>query len=1018
MLNSWFRVISALLIMFACYTAYAIMIVPWIEPSEKPDIVDPTTRPPTPDKMKMLLANWFEPGDWELDLPKVFETKQGMLIFDDYQPRENGYVELRPCSMVFLSNEPNISEEDRIRRAVILQAPEGALLRFDPPLEFSSGKSGRFVGGELLGEVDIRSGQRLPGPEDDLHVKTRDVVMTETDVMTPHQLSFSLGGHHGSGLGVHIRLDSTTGGEGVDVRGVQAFTLERQVFFHLQPTGQGDIFPGADDKNKPTNAAAAGPPGIAAAPPSKAAPSPPVEIHSSGPFTFDFTANTALFRKDVDVQRLHPDGTCDTMTGDQLKVYFASRVPPPGSAAADKPAGDGKSVSMAGKQLDPTRVELVGEPVTIRAPANDLQARAQFVEHDLPTRETHLRDAIEVIVRTSDRELRAPELFIQPAESGSYGTFRAVGRGRFDGRSLDDPKQLLHAEWTSHVHFRPYEDRHVLSVYGGAKVESAEKGSLTGDEIHLWLKEVPKAAQVAAAPEQKPQTELAPDRLLALGNVDIRSPQLVGKVQRMEAWFEHEPPPGGLVRKVGFRGEQLAQAPVQFAPAVFPEAAAPGAIVPLPVNGPPPVQQFHIDGEILRLQVAVVEKEMQVREVVVEKNVQLIETQTKKPDDKPLKITGDLLHVVQPNKQESYVTIVGAPAYVEAQEMTVTGGKMTLHRPTPDVNRTAVEGQGVLTMPVERDLQGNATAVPETLHLTWQGGMTFDGTVAEFDRGVEGRMTSQFLRTDRLKVTFDGPVNGAEKRGDQKPQIAHVDCYEGVFIESRTLAPDGNMTAVDRILARTLSLDQKSGDFTADGPGEVTSIRLGTAGKPTMPGGTEPAANVPPAQPAAAAAPAKTTINFLHVKFARNVVGNNQRREMTFHNQVQTVYGPVPDWSSRIDSDRPESWLPQTVAINCDRMQVMARPDPNTKADSYDLVAEGNTLAEGTNFTARAPRLTYAQAKDLLVIEGDGRTDAVLYHQDHEGGPRSDTSARRFMVWPSTNRVQIDGATFLELTPK
>jgi hypothetical protein len=139
---------------------------------------------------------------------------------------------------------------------------------------------------------------------------------------------------------------------------------------------------------------------------------------------------------------------------------------------------------------------------------------------------------------------------------------------------------------------------------------------------------------------------------------------------------------------------------------------------------------------------------------------------------------------------------------------------------------------------------------------------------------------------------------------------------------------------------------------------------------------------------------------------------------MTFHNQVRTLYGPVPDWTGTINPDRPEMWLPQTVAINCDQMQVTARTDPNTKTDSYDLVAEGNTLTEGSNFTARAPRLTYAQAKDLLVIEGDGRTDAVLYQQDHNGGNRSDTSARRFMIWPSTNRVQIDGATFLELTPK
>jgi hypothetical protein len=441
-------------------------------------------------------------------------------------------------------------------------------------------------------------------------------------------------------------------------------------------------------------------------------------------------------------------------------------------------------------------------------------------------------------------------------------------------------------------------------------------------------------------------------------------------------------------------------------------AANPAAAAP-PVAAPPPDRQFRIDGEVLRLQVAVVDREMQVREAVVEKNVRLVETKTAKPDERPLSIQGDLLHVIQPTPDQSYVEVTGAPAFVEAQQLTISGGKLTLRRPTPDENRMAVEGQGVLTMPVDRDLEGKPMPGRETLHLSWQGGMTFDGQVAEFDRGVEGRLTSQYLRTDRMKVAFDRALGAAKSRPDEQPQIRQVDCFDGVFIESRTLAPDGNLAAVDRLSARNLSLDQQTGDFAADGPeGEVTSIRRGTAGKPELPGRPQPQPNVAPA-----ADPSSATINYLNVTFHHNLTGNNTRREMTFHNQVKTLYGPVPDWTTPINRDRPERWLPQTVLIDCDQLQVFARSDVQTGLDSYDLVAEGNTLVEGTNFTARAPRLTYAQAKDLLVVEGDARTDARLYHQQAPGKPRSDTSARRFMVWPSTNRVQVDGAAFLELAP-
>jgi hypothetical protein len=1030
-----FRIAAAFLATAGCYTVYAAAIVPLIEPSArpKPILTAGPLGPTSLERQREMLAQWFAPDDWEMDKPSVFETQQGMLLFKDYDTRENGFIEIRPCSMVFLSNDPQAADEDRRRRAFVLRAPQGALLRFDPPLDIGHGRGSKLVGGELLGEVLIHSGQKLPGPEDDLRIRTRDVVMTETDVMTPHRIEFTLGEHHGHGLGVHIRLDSAPGDAAgpTNLRGVQAFTVEQQVFVHLQPTDGSDVFPGQSGGGKPAPVERPAVEAAAAA----TIPPPPFEIRSTGPFTFDFLANTAQFRREVEVQRLHLDGTRDTMTGDQLKIFFASPgEAPPGDAVADESATAAAPAAAATppkvKKLDPVRLEFLGEPVIVRAQQNGLQARAQFIEHDMATRELHLRDASEVIVRDRERELRAPEIFAQPAAVGRLGTFRAVGRGRFDSASAERPGETFHAQWTSHVHFRPHEDRHVLSVYGDAQVEAAPRGALTGDEIHFWLKEVPKPPQPgAAAAAAEPETELEPDRLLVLGPVQIESPQLTGAVERLEAWFE-QATPVGVARRAGFRGEDEAGAKPQatnVAAPAGPDAIAPPVnIVPLPAAATPsvpPKQQFRIDGRILRLQIAVADDELQLREAIVEQNVRVVETQTTSPNEKPLVIQGDLLHLAQPQPEESFTTVTGSPAFVEAREMTITGGKLTLHRPTPDVNRMGVVGQGVLTMPVDRDLEGRPTVVRETLHLSWQGGMTFDGQVAEFSRGVEGRLSAQFLQTDRLRVTFDRPLGGnpnaaaAQPGSDSQPQITHVDCYDRVLIESRTVLPDGNLAAVDRVRARTLSLDQQTGDFTADGPdGEVTSVRVGTALKPGALGAAGQPNPAAAPLPAAAGPAPQPAINYLHVRFQKNVVGNLHRREMTFHNQVKTLYGPIPDWTKVIDPDRPKSWLPQTVFVTCDQMRVASHVDPNAGTESYELVAEGNTRTEGTNFTALAPRLTYAQAKDLLVVEGDGRTDAQLF-QEQDGG-RNGTSARRFMVWPSTNRVQIDGATYLELAPR
>ncbi len=41
--------------------------------------------------------------------------------------------------------------------------------------------------------------------------------------------------------------------------------------------------------------------------------------------------------------------------------------------------------------------------------------------------------------------------------------------------------------------------------------------------------------------------------------------------------------------------------------------------------------------------------------------------------------------------------------------------------------------------------------------------------------------------------------------------------------------------------------------------------------------------------------------------------------------------------------------------------------------------------------------MTYAQAKDLIVLEGTGRIDAQLWRQVQVGSPTSHASARRIL---------------------
>ena len=1078
MLERITRITGSFLLTAACYTAYAVSVVPWIEPPAPtiaavawtPDDLEVFEK--NADRQRADLSYWFGDQDWELASPKIIETPQGKLLFDEYRQLDNGLVELKPCSMVFLSHDASGDEESRKRRAMVLRAPNGALLRFDDDVSFKQAKIGKLIGGELLGEVQISGGQRLPGPEDDLLITTRDVMLSETDISTPHLLEYKLGGNRGRGRGLAIELDNVEVNGKRELRGIKMMTLHEQVFVHLENQGDGDFFPGNEPGVK-TNVIA-----------NDQKKSVPIEVRCSGPFTFDLVRDVAVFRKSVEVSRQMPGAESDQIYADLLKVYFISKSPPTGTAAPTEADQFRGTRQLATKNLQPSRVEIVGEPAIIRAPTNKLQARAQVIEHDLATRAVKLRDAEEAIVRQEEREIRTPELSFIPDADGRYGTFIADGRGRFTGASPDDPASIVQAEWNRRLHFRNLDGQYVLTAEGAARVEAIGKGALSGAEIHLWFKEIskPTSGADAGVPPKRPATELVADRLLALGNVHIDSPQVQGDVERLEAWFEHVATGPGM-RQAYFRAPAVGPVvlaavgagELTFPPAesntsansgglAFPPApSSPGAesptpnplltavplraagIIPLPsatglpaaappAATAPPVplvnmpatgdNQYRIEGELMRLLVENDPKQMRVREATIERRVKLVEiVGAAKPEEKPLLIQGDSLHLTQTAPKASFVTVSGTPAYVEARGMTLTGGKLTLDRPNEQTNIVGVPGQGLMTLPVDRDLQGRPTGATELLTLVWQGQLQFDGLTARFERGVEAKLTNQYLRTDRLNVTFTRQV-AFGKSDNAQPDLQRIDCYDGVFLESRTLN-EGALSSLERLTARTLTVDRPSGDFTAEGPGEVTSVRLGSAAKPGEQGGQQAAgpAGVPaiPIGFGNAGPPqgdGAKTITYLFTRFQRGMAGNELRRELNFYNQVRVVRGPVPNWNTTIDPDRPEGWGPQTVLIDCDQLQITAVPDAVTKEDSYNLVAAGNTLVEGNTFTARAPRVTFAQAKDLLVIEGDGRTAAELYHQKHVGGENSGTTAQRFMVWPSTNRVQVDGATFLDLVPR
>jgi hypothetical protein len=243
--------------------------------------------------------------------------------------------------------------------------------------------------------------------------------------------------------------------------------------------------------------------------------------------------------------------------------------------------------------------------------------------------------------------------------------------------------------------------------------------------------------------------------------------------------------------------------------------------------------------------------------------------------------------------------------------------------------------------------------------------------------------------------------------------VVRVACGSKVRIESRATQEDGGKS-VEQLFVRDLVVDRITGDVTGTGPGRLTSTRLGQPAAMSLPAGPAGAGGVP-AQPVAAPRRADQ-LNYLGVDFQRGMRGNLNRRVMEFHQRVEAIHGPVADWAATLDPHAPGGLPAGVVRIASDVLSVGQTPPlPGQPRASIELAAGGNVLVEGEAFTARSARLTWSEAKELLVFEGDGRADAQLFRQLKAGAQPDSMASEKILYWIRQNRVDVEGVRYLDL---
>jgi hypothetical protein len=596
-----------------------------------------------------------------------------------------------------------------------------------------------------------------------------------------------------------------------------------------------------------------------------------------------------------------------------------------------------------------------------------------------------------------------------PGPPGDPGSLMAVGPGWLRVESEQSPP--AQARWQQWLRMRPDGAGHVVSISGDADVSIETRGRLAAAEMHLWLDVVKNPAAPPRDPASGPDLSgVRPSRMLARGMVEADADQVSARTDRLELWFrEQDPPP-----------KPPSPPPTAVAAAV---PAPQPAVQPPPPPAAPARARMTASAALVRGLVLLGPKAAELAEMSMEGQVKLVEDPLPGAAAEPgVEIAGEQVQLSRPTRFDARAVVSGKPAIVRGRGLDLSGPLVEFDRGR---NRVTVDGAGKLVLPMPSGGGLDALAIaggprpqpaagePGKLDVVWQGRLDFDGRTARFSDEVVAATPDTTVRAGIIDVVFDEPFDfGGNRRppGGRQPDVARVACGGGVKIESEAVDEAGEKSR-QRLFVRDLVVERASGEVSGTGPGRLTSTRVG--GSPAL--GLPAAGGPPPVRPVAAAA-GSGKLQYLGVDFQRGLKGNIHRRMMEFHQRVEAISGPVAGWEEMLDP-HATGGLPQgVVAIACDVLGVgQAAPLPGRQRNTIEIAAGGNVLVEGESFTARSARLSWSEAKDLLVFEGDGRSDAQLFRQLEVGGQPSSASAGKILYWRGLNRVDVEDARYLDL---
>lgn len=999
------RYLKALSLVGGIMLIYCLTVARWIEPTQQ-------TQPSIPLISGASSGNrWWEPlfspQDWQNQQPTIIQNDRGVLLAKKWEQEDQRTWKLTPLTIVMSQQDTQNGLGETTETAMeawVIDAPEGATIHFDRPLDLKSGRVPSIERGQLQGKITIRRVSLATPQLTSLQLSTGNLSIDRRQIWTQDELTLATNDLFVKGRGVRIHLKSDILSQKsvpIDDHSDSRFgPLEELELMQLSEARmrlpQGGIWAGVDPELLQQSVPVEQLPAF-------------IDAKCGGRFSLNFNKGIATLNGGVHVRHHLGNFPPDEFQCHRIQLKFELDADPKSAALTNDQLAGISIREIEAFGIDSLE-DFVGEMwVEFKSPLANASARAKRVRYDFRNQRIELSGKLNQPGATlsvaelnfKGNHLRAPLLEYQAAPKNPDGKPQhggwmvAQGAGEIS-TPAESQMGEIHVRWQDRFQWspadRPGEQR--MEIVGQTLIESKQRGFVTADRLQLWLNH---SSQQADSPSDiHTATGLRPRRLVTLGPTLIGAGNHRMQVESVDLSFVYPP---GLTphTQPGLKLQDSAGNPMfQFlSPPKSSEMSPSEALA----NQELPVIQ--LAGRSLVGSVAMGEP---VRMETMTLQGPLSFKSLTPGNSAPVEIYGETLVMATMADGNVDLEIEGKPAQVKLADGSIEGPSIRFNQRE---NQVWIDHPGNCTLPSgvlsslrlestqpeanhSDRLQSSITRWEMPLRCQWQGRMLFDGQTVQLDGGIriqgalqrdeslwliEGLCQSLSLRLSQSVFSNNHPMQPSPPA-----QLEEIILSRNVDLRLAQRDSEGLRKSLQRLQVPEVRVLVPQGKVVAVGPGQGLAKFQAGRSLGALAGSSDQ--NQPQLQCA-------------HLTFRDSLTGLLSHNEIVADGNVKIATSPIRDWD--------EDFLPQSMVriepgqmiIASDQLKLLDTSSLNsTQAGRlssasamdeqfWEVQATGNVTFEGNadsgDYSGNAYQITFVQSKDLLSLRGDGRSKAVLH---------------------------------------